>query len=352
MFRNLSNSLAYRWQLFTPIGFVRALRAALPRIDIGHLHACRNLPVAAAARLLAAARIPYVVSPHGTAPNIERRHAAKRIFDATAGRGYLEGAARVVAVSDAERRQLVGSGCRTSESRSFRTQSTNANSSRRPMATVSGRARLGDAPIVLHLSKLTPRKGADTLIRAFDGSIAPTLRSSSPAATWIRGWTPQRSAPTARLAHRHADRPRSSRCARGGQVVVYPSKDEVFGLVPLEALLAGTPVIVCGDSGAGEIIGTMGGGHIVPPATTRRWPEPSPRSSLPTGSGASALGRQRRASGSASAATRCVTASTRSTETSSPTATPGADGPHDRSAPRSDRRHAGLQRPALAFCRS
>ena len=48
-------------------------------------------------------------------------------------------------------------------------------------------------------------------------------------------------------------------------VVVYPSRDEVFGLVPLEALLAGTPVIVCNDSGAGEIIGTVGGGHIVPP---------------------------------------------------------------------------------------
>jgi len=48
-------------------------------------------------------------------------------------------------------------------------------------------------------------------------------------------------------------------------VVVYPSKDEVFGLVPLEALLAGTPVIVCSDSGAGEIVGTIGGGHIVPP---------------------------------------------------------------------------------------
>jgi len=39
----------------------------------------------------------------------------------------------------------------------------------------------------------------------------------------------------------------------------------VFGLVPLEALLAGTPVIVCSDSGAGEIIGTVGGGHIIPP---------------------------------------------------------------------------------------
>src|SRR5206468_12959473 len=47
-------------------------------------------------------------------------------------------------------------------------------------------------------------------------------------------------------------------------VVVYPSADEVFGLVPLEALLVGTPVGVADDSGCGEIIGQVGGGLVVP----------------------------------------------------------------------------------------
>jgi glycosyltransferase involved in cell wall biosynthesis len=52
-------------------------------------------------------------------------------------------------------------------------------------------------------------------------------------------------------------------------VVVYPSRDEIFGLVPLEALLAGTPVIVCNDSGCGEVISSTGGGLIVPPGEVR-----------------------------------------------------------------------------------
>jgi glycosyltransferase involved in cell wall biosynthesis len=47
-------------------------------------------------------------------------------------------------------------------------------------------------------------------------------------------------------------------------IVVYPSQDEVFGLVPLEALLSGTPVIVADDSGCGEIIRQTGGGQVVP----------------------------------------------------------------------------------------
>jgi glycosyltransferase involved in cell wall biosynthesis len=47
-------------------------------------------------------------------------------------------------------------------------------------------------------------------------------------------------------------------------VLVYPSQDEIFGLVPLEALLSGTPVIVAGDSGCGEVVRGTGGGLVVP----------------------------------------------------------------------------------------
>src|SRR5262249_14046515 len=47
-------------------------------------------------------------------------------------------------------------------------------------------------------------------------------------------------------------------------VVVYPSANEIFGLVPLEAILAGTPVVVADDSGCGEVINSVGGGTVVP----------------------------------------------------------------------------------------
>ena len=47
-------------------------------------------------------------------------------------------------------------------------------------------------------------------------------------------------------------------------VVVYPSEHEVFGLVPLEAILSGTPVVVADDSGCAEVVGAIDGGQIVP----------------------------------------------------------------------------------------
>jgi glycosyltransferase involved in cell wall biosynthesis len=46
-------------------------------------------------------------------------------------------------------------------------------------------------------------------------------------------------------------------------VVAYPSADEIFGLVPIEALLCGTPVVVADDSGCGEVIDSLGGGEVV-----------------------------------------------------------------------------------------
>ncbi len=48
-------------------------------------------------------------------------------------------------------------------------------------------------------------------------------------------------------------------------VAVYASRDEAFGLVPLEALLCGTPVVVGDDAGCGEVISATGGGLLVPP---------------------------------------------------------------------------------------
>jgi glycosyltransferase involved in cell wall biosynthesis len=47
-------------------------------------------------------------------------------------------------------------------------------------------------------------------------------------------------------------------------LTVYPSVNEVFGLVPLESILSGTPVIVCDDDGCGQIIRKTGAGDLVP----------------------------------------------------------------------------------------
>jgi glycosyltransferase involved in cell wall biosynthesis len=274
VFPNISNRLAYHAQMFVPMGLAGYLRTHARDFDVAHLHACRNVPGVIAAHYLRAAGVPYVIVPNGTAPNIERRRTSKHIFDLLFGRRVLAGAARVVAVSDAERRQL----------RSLCIPDARIVTIPNPLGVdeLSGRPARGlfrpsmlapDVPLVVFLGKLTPRKRLDVLIRAFARLRQSHFRGSD-ARLVIAGNDMGSEAQARSLVQQLAldshviftgllrGRRRLEALA-DADVVVYPSQDEIFGLVPLEALLMGTPVIVAGDSGCGEVVARVGGGQVV-----------------------------------------------------------------------------------------
>lgn len=270
IFPNLSNRLAYQWQLFTPVGLGRFLKERVRQFDVAHLHACRNLAVTTAARILSRAGVPFVLGPNGTAPRIERRHRSKLLFDLILGNASVRRAAGVLATSEAEKRQLVDLGI--SDDRIHLVPNpVDLDEFSAPVESGRFRAEIGcgEAPIVLFLGKITPRKRVTTLVEAFArtrhhdarlviagsdmGSLA-NIRSvvrthGLDARTVITGL--------------RAGRQRLEALA-DATVVVYPSEHEVFGLVPLEAILCGVPVVVADDSGCGEIIAGVGGGEVVP----------------------------------------------------------------------------------------
>ena len=271
MFPNISNSIAYHLQFFTPVGLRRFMRRSAAQFDIGHIHACHNLPGVIAAYELSRAGVPYVVSPNGTALPIERRIVAKHVFAWTAGRALLPRAARVLAVSKAEVKQLRAMGLAPSSIASIPNPIDEAEFDRCPDGrTFRVRMRLDEVPIVLFLGKLTPRKGVEDLVRALAAIGRSDVRlviagNDMGAGTAVDSLS-HRLGLTARVLRAGlltgADRLDAMAAAN---VVVYPSRDEIFGLVPLEALLCGTPVVVCNDSGCGEVISETGGGLVVPP---------------------------------------------------------------------------------------
>ncbi len=271
IFRNVSNALAYRLQFFVPLGLERYLRRHAGSFDVAHLHACRNVPGAIAAYHLQRTGVPYVLAPNGTAAVIERRVIAKRAFDLLAGRRVLAGAARMLAVSRAERVQFDRLGVPAQRVRCVPNPVDLAEFVR-PMVTGSFRARFelpSSAPLVLFLGQQTPRKRVDVLVRA----IARLGRSD--ARLVVAGNDMGAEAATRALVKAFGleDRVLFTGLLRGRErlealadadVVVYPSEHEVFGLVPLEAILSGTPVVVADDSGCAEVVGPIDGGQIVP----------------------------------------------------------------------------------------
>jgi glycosyltransferase involved in cell wall biosynthesis len=269
VFPNVSNRLAYRYQAFAPLGLAAFMRDHAGDFDVAHLHACRNLPGAIAARYLRERRVPYVLAPNGTAPMIERRQLLKRGFDALYGRQMAAAAARIVAVSTAEQRQLEGLGFDPGAIRLIPNPLDLSEFEAPIGAGAFRRSQALDGPLVLFLGKVTPRKRLDVLVRGF-------ARLAEDAATLVIAGNDMGGIETARAMARElgvADRVRFTGLLTGrsrlealtdADLVVYPSEHEIFGLVPLEAIVCGTPVIVAGDSGCAEVIRSTGGGDIVP----------------------------------------------------------------------------------------
>jgi glycosyltransferase involved in cell wall biosynthesis len=268
VFPNLSNRLAYDLQFFVPFGLASYLHARAREFDIAHLHAYHNLPSAIAARHLAKSGVPYVLMPNGTAPRIERRRVAKLVFDVSVGRHVLPRAARLIAVSEAERAQLRAIGV-PDDRIAVIPNPSNLDEFAAPMERGRFRRRFGlDGELVMFLGKLTPRKRLDVLARAFATLNRPGARLVVVGNDMGYGAELQRLIETLQIGDRTVltglltGRERLEALA-DADVVVYPSKDEIFGLVPIEAILCGTPVVVADDSGCGEVIRRVGGGQVV-----------------------------------------------------------------------------------------
>ena len=243
--RLVSNKLAWEQQLYLPVG-----GPPMAGVSVVHLHGHRNLLNFRAFRFAQKLGIPVVFTPNGTAPRLERHTIVKRVWDALFDGEVPMLADRVVAVSKSEIRQLLALG--VSADRIVRIPNPlHVDEFADLPERGAFRKRSGIVgPIVAYLGQITPRKGVQHLVAAFaDRALGDATLVVAGAA---RGMAlPE--APGVVFTGTLEGEERLSLLV-DADVLVYPSSDEVFGLVPMEGLLCGAPVIVGDDCGCGELI--------------------------------------------------------------------------------------------------
>lgn len=243
-----------RWPAERLVPFARgiedAIRADAGALDIAHLHGHRSGIVRQAAAALRRVGLPWVLQPHGTFPHHGQHRLAKAVWDAAGGMATVTHARALLALSDAEARDLAA-----------------------PAIVIgSGVVLPGTVTRTLPVPATVPRL-------LFIGSDAPQKRGRMLADLL-------RALPEAHLDLVGPMGPRfvgafdglAGRVAFHGvleddallerlvasDLLIHPAVGEAFGMIPFEAALAGTGAVVAGGHGCGEWFGRAGG-CVVPP---------------------------------------------------------------------------------------
>jgi glycosyltransferase involved in cell wall biosynthesis len=250
---------------------IRALRANAARFDIVHAQGAFIYTSVAARRVAERLNIPFVYSPRGmlVAELIRRKNRLiKRSWVSTFERHNCAVASTIHATSDIERDEIYDLGLRTKRIDVI-PNGVDAALQEDSSIIAERRIRLtgGTWPYVLVLGRVNWKKGIDRLIRAM--SFVPDIRLVV-AGNDEENYTPQlhkvveEEGITDRVVFVGpafgADK---IALMRGAELFVLPSYSESFGVVVLEAMACGCPVIVTPEVGLANRVQEVGAGICV-----------------------------------------------------------------------------------------
>lgn len=250
----------------------RYLRARLSQFDVVHIFGLYDLLGPAAARECRRQNVPYVVEPIGMFVPIVRNVRLKRLYHYFYGRKMLASAARVIATSDQEVRELGRGGIQ--RERVVLRRNGVMRPERIPERGVFRKTKdiPADALVILFLGRLSEKKSPDLLLKAF--SSLPAQIAARDVRLVLAG--PDEHGMEAKLnemakALHVAERVQFAgpvfgeakwAAYRDADVFVLPSQNENFGNTAAESAAVGTPVIVTEQCGIASLL--AGAALIIP----------------------------------------------------------------------------------------
>jgi glycosyltransferase involved in cell wall biosynthesis len=244
---------------FTP-GIIKASRQELKGYDVIHLHNYRTFQNNIVHHYANKYGTPYVLQAHGSLVTYYQKSFLKKIYDSGWGRQILKDAAKALAVSAIEVVQYKSLGVSEGNIQLMPNGiDLDAYTNLPDREVFRDKYNLADNPVVLYLGRIHKSKNLDSLAKAFAGLqrnipdarlviAGPDDGYVSTLKGLLRGLNIEEKALfTGSLYGRQ-----KLEAYTAADLFVNPRADEIFGLVFLEALACGTPVICskgCGIAG-------------------------------------------------------------------------------------------------------
>jgi glycosyltransferase involved in cell wall biosynthesis len=246
-----------RYGMFISPGIIQALRENLRSFDVVHLHEFRtfqNLAFYYSERKRAPRNVPYVLTLHGQL-EIKQEHSdvriLRRLFNYTFGSSLLKNANKILALSELESSQLIQRGVDRDKIVIIPNAIALEDFSNPPPKGYFKRLLgLDSEEIILYIGRISSLKGPDILVKAFsllrkpnnlrlvlagpDDGFSNSLRQIIES-LGLKGEV---------LFTGTLDRSQVLGALNDASVVVYATSQEGFPMVPLEAGIMGTPIIV------------------------------------------------------------------------------------------------------------
>jgi len=265
-FRNLSNYLARKMGFPTPYYLPIVARREIRDFDVIHIHEHRTMLAVVAFYYAKKNGIPYILQPRGSVPTISKSKQ-KKLFDYLFGYFIIKDASKIIASSKIESNQYID------VFPDIKSEKIVHIPNGIDLKIYQNLPQMGefkrkylideDKKVILFLSRIHERKGADILVEAFSD-----LKSEFENVTLVIAGPDNNYLDKLKIIVRELNiindvifpGPLYERdkleAYVDADVFVLPSKDryESFGNVVLEAMACGTPVIVTNNCGVSEWI--------------------------------------------------------------------------------------------------